>query len=60
MRVGFVVNDIETEQQGYTTTRLGMALINLGHEAWVMGAGDFAYDPDEKIPARARSASKKK
>ena len=58
MRVGFVVNDIKTEETGYTTTRLAMALINLGHEAWVMGAGDFAYDPDEKIHARARSAPK--
>jgi glutathione synthase len=58
MRVGFVVNDVKTEEQGYTTTRLGMALINLGHEAWVMGAGDFAYDPDERIRARARAAPK--
>ncbi len=60
MRVGFVVNDIKTEEQGYTTTRLGMALINLGHEAWIMGAGDFAYDPDERIRARARAAPKKR
>jgi glutathione synthase len=45
-----------TEETGYTTTRLGMATINMGHEAWVMGVGDFAYDPDEKIRARARAA----
>ena len=60
MRVGFVVNDIKTEEQGYSTTRLGMALINLGHESWIMGAGDLAYDPDEKIHARARSAPRNK
>ena len=59
MKIGFVVNDIKTEEPGYTTTRLAMAAINLGHEAWVMGAGDFAYDPDEKIHARARSITKK-
>ena len=56
MRIGLVVNDIMTEEKGYTTTRLGMAAINLGHEAWVIGVGDLAYDPDEKIRARARAA----
>ncbi|MCF8379496.1 MAG: glutathione synthase [Bacteroidales bacterium] len=60
MRIGFVVNDINTEQAGYTTTRLAMTAINLGHEAWVMGVGDFAYDVDEIIRARARSAHLKK
>jgi glutathione synthase len=55
-----VVNDIRTEQKGYTTTRLGMAAIKLGHEAWVMGAGDLAYDPDEHVYARARMAAAKK
>jgi glutathione synthase len=53
-----MVNDIKTEEPGYTTTRLAMAAINRGHETWVMGAGDFAYDTDEKIHARARSAPK--
>jgi glutathione synthase len=60
MRIGFVVNDIKTEEPGYSTTRLAMAAINLGHEAWLMGAGDFAYDPDESIRARAKTAPKSK
>jgi glutathione synthase len=60
MKIGFVVNDVMTEQQGYTTTRLGMAATNLGHEAWVMGVGDLAYDPDSQIRARARSVWGKK
>jgi len=59
MKIGFFVNDIKTEQQGYTTTRLAMAAINKGHEAWVMGAGDLAYDPDECVRARARHAPRK-
>jgi glutathione synthase len=59
MRIGFVVNGINTEEAGYTTSRLGMAAINLGHEAWVMGVGDFAYDVDEIIRARARSVPQK-
>ncbi|MBU1698516.1 MAG: glutathione synthase [Candidatus Eisenbacteria bacterium] len=60
MRVGFMVNDIDTEQAGYTTIRLAMALINRGHEAWFMGAGDFALDPEDKVKARARTVIGKK
>ncbi|MCC7344545.1 MAG: glutathione synthase [Deltaproteobacteria bacterium] len=60
MKLGFVVNDIQTEEPGYTTTRLAMAALNRGHEIWVMGAGDFAYDMDENIHARARAVPKKK
>jgi glutathione synthase len=60
LRIGFVVNDIMTETAGYTTTRLGMAAKNLGHEAWVVGVADFAYDPDEKVCARARMAPAKR
>ena len=59
MRIGLVVNDIKTEQDGYTTTRLGMVAMNRGHEVWVMGLGDLAYDADEKIRARATSVPKK-
>jgi len=58
MRIGFVVNDVSSEEPGYTTTRLAMAAINRGHEAWVIGAGDFAYDADESVRARAVSAPK--
>jgi glutathione synthase len=55
-----MVNDIKTEEPGYTTVRLAMAAINMGHEVWFMGAGDFAYDADENIRARARSVPKNK
>lgn len=60
MRIGFAVNDIKTELPQYTTTRLAMSAVNRGHEIWLMGAGDFAYDADEKIYARARSVTKTK
>ena len=53
MKVGLVVNSIETEEAVYTTSRLGQALVNKGHEVWTMGVGDLAYDPDESIRARA-------
>ena len=58
MRIGFVVNDIATEEVNYTTTRLAMAAVNRGHEVWTMGVGDFALDPDDYVRARARSAPK--
>jgi len=60
MKIGLVVNDIMTEQTGYTTTRLGVAGTNLGHEMWFMGVGDFAYDPDDRIHARAKRAPRSK
>ena len=58
MRIGFVVNDIATEEAGYTTTRLAMSAVKRGHEPWLMGAGDMAFDPDDSVRARARSVSK--
>jgi glutathione synthase len=57
MRIGFVVNDVATEQAGYTTTRLGMSAVNHGHEAWTLGVGDFVYKPDGSIHANARAVS---
>ena len=59
MKIGFVVNDIMTEQTGYTTTKLTMWSINRGHDVWIIGLGDLAYDPDEKIRARATTVPRK-
>jgi glutathione synthase len=56
MRVGFVVNDVMTEDSRYTTTRLSFSAARRGHEAWVMGVGDFIYDVDGTISAWARAA----
>jgi glutathione synthase len=53
MRIGFLIGDIETEKAGYTTLRLAITAVNRGHEAWMIGAGDLAFDADEKIRARA-------
>jgi glutathione synthase len=60
MKLGFVVNEVRTELANYTTTRLAVEALNLGHEVWVMGVGDMAYDPDEHIRARARSTMRSK
>lgn len=55
MNIGFVVNDVSTEQASYTTTRLAMSAVNQGHQSWVLGVGDFVYKPDGSIHANARS-----
>ena len=60
MRIGFVVNDVMTEEPGFTTIRLAQEAVNKGHEAWLIGVGDLAYDPDERISARSLSVAKKK
>jgi glutathione synthase len=56
MRIGFVVNDVQTELPTFTTVRLGLTATNRNHEAWFMGVGDLAYDPDGLAKARARRA----
>ena len=60
MRIGFVINDLETEKSSYTTTRLAYTAVSMGHESWLMSVGDFAYDTDQQIRARAWAAPKKK
>jgi glutathione synthase len=49
-----------TEEASYTTTRLGCEAVNQGHEVFVLGVGDLAYDTDEHIRARARTVPQKK
>jgi glutathione synthase len=60
MKLGLVVNDIKTEEAGYTTTRLAVAAMGMGHEVWTMAVGDLAYGADEHVYARARRAPKAK
>jgi len=60
MRIGFIVNDVSTEEPKFTTMRLAQAAINRGHEVWVIGVGDLAYDADGMIRARATSVPKSK
>ncbi|HUQ07483.1 MAG TPA: glutathione synthetase [Kofleriaceae bacterium] len=56
MKIGFVCNDYTTEEAGYTTTRLGQTALAMGHEAWLVGVGDFSDDPDGRVRAWARAA----
>lgn len=59
MKIGFVVNDVMTETASYTTTRMAITAMNMGHKTWVIGLGDFSYDPDGTIMAKAYNCSKK-
>jgi glutathione synthase len=60
MKIGFVVNDLETEIANYTTTRLALTALGMGHESWHIGVADFGYAQDETIIACARSAPGRK
>jgi glutathione synthase len=59
MKIGFVVNDVATEQEYYTTNRLALAARQMGHEAWFMGIGDFSYQPDGSLSTKARTGDAK-
>ncbi len=56
MKLGIVVNLLGTEESGQTTYRLAAAAVNRGHQVWVMTAGSFSLEPDERIMVQARSA----
>jgi glutathione synthase len=60
MRIGIVINDIDTELANYTSTCLAMNATNMGHEVWYINVADFAYDPDEQVHARTCRVPKKK
>jgi glutathione synthase len=57
VKLGIFVNDVATERWEYTTTRLAMAAVNRGHDVWYIGAGHFAYDPDDSLRAQACRAT---
>jgi glutathione synthase len=57
MRIGFVVNQVATEQPEYTTTRLTLAAVSRGHDVCVLGVDDFAHEPDGSVAARVRPAT---
>ncbi len=59
MKIGLVCNDFATEEASYTTTRLGLSALEMGHEPWLIGVGDFANDPDGSVRAWARAAPRK-
>ena len=55
MRLGIVVNVMDSDEAGATTYRLAADAINMGHEVWVMSTGNLTYNPDDTIEAFART-----
>ena len=56
MKVAFLVNDVATEVDEYTTTRLARAAAQGGHEVWYVGLGDVELgERDNEMLARARA-----
>ena len=53
MRLGFVVNDVATEQDNYTTIRLARRACARGHRVAIIGLGDFTYDATGCVRASA-------
>ncbi|HLW18899.1 MAG TPA: glutathione synthetase [Cyclobacteriaceae bacterium] len=60
MNIGFVVNQIKTEEPWYDTTLLTFTAVKMGHDVFVMGAGDLVYTEDGNIGAMAVKAPSKK
>ena len=57
MRVAFFVNDVATEVDEYTTTRLARAAAQGGHQVWYVGVGDVGLgESDGHLVARAYAA----
>ncbi len=56
MRLAFFVNDVATEVDEYTTTRLARAAAQAGHEVWYLGVADVELGQSDKLVARAHAA----
>lgn len=60
MKIGIVVNVMDTHDAGQTTYRLAAGCVNRGHEVWIMSTGNFCYEPRDAVGALARSAPPRK
>ena len=54
MKLAFLVTDVPTEVDEYTTTRLARAAAQMGHDAWYVGVGDMTHTGGDG-PLRARA-----
>ena len=53
IKLGFVINDMATEKENFTTVRLARRAIARGHEVALIGLGGFIYDSNGVIRAHA-------
>ena len=60
MKIGFFINDLKSEESGYTTTRLSMYAHNRDHQVFYITPESFALDPDDFVRARVVTPPKRK
>ncbi|WP_346238148.1 hypothetical protein ABDK00_003630 [Niabella insulamsoli] len=60
MRIAFVINDYETEEPLFTTTRLAMQALQMEHDVFYIAVEDFSYTASGQMGAHARKAPRKK
>ena len=49
MKLAFLVNDVMTEKEDYTTIRLARRAAAMGHEPSLVSIADLAYEADETV-----------
>ncbi|MGC4232770.1 MAG: glutathione synthetase [Niabella sp.] len=60
MRIAFVINDYDREEPGFTTTRLALQALQMGHKVYYIAVEDFSYTASEQMGAHAKKAPAKK
>ncbi|WP_265562194.1 ATP-grasp domain-containing protein [Sphingomicrobium arenosum] len=60
MKIAFVVNRVATEQENYSSSRMGRVALARGHEVALIELGQFIYDADGSICAHAIIAPQKR
>lgn len=56
LKIGIVVNDVDTEVPPAATTVIARAAARAGHTVYMIGVGDLTYDSSGRINAVARKA----
>ncbi|MCH5717491.1 hypothetical protein [Niabella hibiscisoli] len=54
MRIGFVINDYDREESYFTTTRLALQALQMGHEVYYIAVQDFSYTASGQMGAHAK------
>jgi glutathione synthase len=59
MVIGFVINGMDTEREGYTTVHLAYQAHRMGHRVVFIGVGELSYTPDGHMGGKAHEPPKK-
>jgi glutathione synthase len=55
MKLGIVVNVMDSNESGATTYRFAAEAVSAGHEVWLISTGNLSYNANDTIGAYARS-----